>query len=184
MTRKSTREVSPDAEQDDGDPHENPRRDERAIEARRAPRREDAELVQPHLAGKQVMLVTNKTVGPLYLEQARGAFGKLQTTSLSLPDGEEFKTSEVLNSVFDALLQARFGRDSALVALGGGVVGDITGFAAACYLRGIPFLQLPTTLLAQVDSSVGGKTGINHPLGKNMIGAFHQPSCLHGWSRI
>ena len=95
-----------------------------------------------------------------------------------LPDGEAHKTIEVLERIFDALLAARFSRDCALAALGGGVVGDMAGFAAACYQRGVDFIQMPTTLLAQVDSSVGGKTAVNHPLGKNMIGAFHQPVCV------
>ena len=95
-----------------------------------------------------------------------------------LPDGEIYKTLEVLNQVFDSLLRTHCNRQTTLIALGGGVVGDMTGFAAACYQRGVPFIQIPTTLLSQVDSSVGGKTGVNHPLGKNMIGAFHQPQCV------
>ncbi len=125
----------------------------------------------------QVMIVTNETVAPLYLEALQGA---LQTRypvvrSVILPDGEAHKTWETLNTVFDALLGHACDRKTVLFALGGGVVGDMTGFAAACYMRGVPFVQVPTTLLAQVDSSVGGKTAINHPLGKNMIGAFYQP---------
>jgi 3-dehydroquinate synthase len=137
-----------------------------------------AELVRPHLAGQQVMVVSNVTVAPLYLDKALAAFGDLETATVILPDGEQHKTLETTNLIFDALLQKRFDRQCTLVALGGGVVGDITGFAAACYQRGVDFIQIPTTLLAQVDSSVGGKTGVNHTLGKNMIGAFHQPRCV------
>lgn len=133
------------------------------------------ELVTPHLKGQQLLIVTNETVAPLYLEKALVAFQNFQTASVILPDGEEYKTLEVVNQIFDSLLTHRFDRQATLVALGGGVVGDMTGFAAACYQRGVSFLQIPTTLLAQVDSSVGGKTGVNHRLGKNMIGAFHQP---------
>lgn len=136
------------------------------------------DLASPHIVGEQVMVVTNETVAPLYLDALMSALGDFDCHSLVLPDGESFKNIEVLNSIFDALLERRFARDATLVALGGGVVGDITGFAAACYQRGIAYLQAPTTLLAQVDSSVGGKTAINHRLGKNMIGAFHQPSCV------
>jgi len=134
-----------------------------------------AELVAPLVSGRQVMIVSNETVAPLYLATAQAAFADFQTTSVILPDGERYKNLEILNKIFDQLLQQRFDRRCTLVALGGGVIGDMTGFAAACYQRGVPFIQLPTTLLAQVDSSVGGKTGVNHPLGKNMIGAFYQP---------
>jgi 3-dehydroquinate synthase len=137
-----------------------------------------AELVTPHVGGTQVLIVTNETVGPLYLEQARAAFSAFETAHLILPDGEQYKNLDTLNTIYDALLSGRFDRRCTLVALGGGVIGDITGFAAATYQRGVPFIQIPTTLLAQVDSSVGGKTGVNHPLGKNMIGAFHQPRCV------
>ena len=137
-----------------------------------------ADLIAPHVEGTQVLIVTNETVAPLYLERTAAAFGAFETSHLILPDGERYKTLETLNSVFDALLSRRYDRRCTLVALGGGVVGDITGFAAATYQRGVPFIQIPTTLLAQVDSSVGGKTGVNHPLGKNMIGAFHQPRCV------
>ncbi|MFW5823443.1 MAG: 3-dehydroquinate synthase [Marinobacter sp.] len=132
----------------------------------------------PYVTGKTVMIVTNTTVAPLYLEQARGSFAGCQVDEVMLPDGEAYKNWEVLNQIFDALLEKRHSRSTTLVALGGGVVGDMAGFAAACYQRGVDFIQVPTTLLAQVDSSVGGKTGINHPLGKNMIGAFHQPRCV------
>ncbi|WP_303908637.1 3-dehydroquinate synthase [Thiohalomonas denitrificans] len=136
------------------------------------------ELVAPHVRGSQVMVVTNETVGPLYLEKTLQAFAAFETGHVVLPDGEQYKTLETWNRIFDALLERRFDRRCTLVALGGGVVGDITGFAAACYQRGVDFIQIPTTLLSQVDSSVGGKTGVNHPLGKNMIGAFHQPRCV------
>ena len=137
-----------------------------------------SELVASHVAGNQVMLVSDETVAPLYLQKALRAFDSFQTDSLVLPDGEEHKNLEILNRIFDALLEQRHSRQTTLVALGGGVIGDITGFAAASYQRGVPFIQIPTTLLAQVDSSVGGKTGVNHPRGKNMIGAFHQPKCV------
>lgn len=136
------------------------------------------ELVEPYVSGRQVMLITNETVGPLYLEQARQAFAKFQCETVVLPDGEEYKNLDTLNRIFDALLEKRFERNCTLVALGGGVIGDMVGFAAACYQRGVPFIQIPTTLLSQVDSSVGGKTGVNHALGKNMIGAFYQPRCV------
>lgn len=135
-------------------------------------------LLTPHIRGKQVLIVSNETVAPLYLEQALGALKDYHCESVILPDGEQYKTLETTNLIFDALLSHRFDRQCTLIALGGGVVGDITGFAAACYQRGVNFIQIPTTLLAQVDSSVGGKTGVNHPLGKNMIGAFHQPECV------
>lgn len=133
------------------------------------------ELITSAVRGRQVMIVSNETVAPLYLDQTRQTFADYQTEAVILPDGEQYKTLEVLNRIFDALLEKRFDRSCTLVALGGGVVGDMTGFAAASYQRGVDFIQVPTTLLAQVDSSVGGKTGVNHPLGKNMIGAFHQP---------
>jgi len=128
-------------------------------------------------AAAQALIVTNTTVGPLYaarLQQGlQGRFGRVHL--VQLPDGEQYKNWDALNHVFDTLLQQACDRKTLLFALGGGVVGDLTGFAAACYMRGVPFVQVPTTLLAQVDSSVGGKTAINHPLGKNMIGAFYQP---------
>ncbi|NCA69432.1 MAG: 3-dehydroquinate synthase [Sphingobacteriia bacterium] len=138
----------------------------------------DPDLYRPYLAGSQVMIVTNETVAPLYLDAVRAALPERETREVVLPDGEQYKTLEVWNRIFDGLLAARFGRDCTLIALGGGVVGDMAGFAAACYQRGVAFIQVPTTLLAQVDSSVGGKTGINHPAGKNMIGAFHQPRAV------
>ncbi len=135
------------------------------------------ELILPHLERKQAALVTNTTVGPLYLDKVQGLLeaSGVVTVPIVLPDGEQYKNAETLNRIYDALLTHRIERKGTLIALGGGVIGDLTGFAAATYLRGVPFIQIPTTLLAQVDSSVGGKTGINHPLGKNMIGAFYQP---------
>ena len=136
------------------------------------------ELLRRHIAGRQVMIVSNETVAPLYLDKVRAGLSGFQCDTVILPDGEEYKTLSTLNTVFDALLTQRHSRNTTLIALGGGVVGDITGFAAASYQRGVNFIQIPTTLLAQVDSSVGGKTGVNHPLGKNMIGAFHQPRCV------
>jgi 3-dehydroquinate synthase len=139
---------------------------------------DDAELYRPYVHGRQVMVVTNETVGPLYLEAVRSALAGFQVAEVVLPDGEQYKTLQVLDRIYTALLEQRFDRRCTLVALGGGVVGDMTGFAAASYQRGVNFIQVPTTLLSQVDSSVGGKTGVNHPLGKNMIGAFHQPQCV------
>lgn len=137
-----------------------------------------AELFKPYLAGKQVCIVSNETVAPLYLRAVEAALAGMQIIHVILRDGEEYKTLAELNSIFDTLLTHRHNRTTTLLALGGGVVGDMTGFAAACYQRGVEFIQVPTTLLSQVDSSVGGKTGVNHPLGKNMIGAFHQPRCV------
>ncbi len=137
-----------------------------------------AEIVRRHLAGREVMVVSNDIVAPLYLDTVMAAFEGLRAEAVILPDGEEYKTLAQLNTVFTALLEKRCSRQVTVVALGGGVIGDMAGFAAACYQRGVPFIQIPTTLLAQVDSSVGGKTGVNHPLGKNMIGAFYQPRCV------
>ena len=136
------------------------------------------DLLQKHIKRKEVLIVTNETIAPLYLEQVQSLLDGYQCDAVILPDGEEFKTLEVMNRVFDKLLSARFSRQVTLIALGGGVIGDMTGFAAACYQRGVPFIQIPTTLLSQVDSSVGGKTAVNHALGKNMIGAFYQPQCV------
>ena len=136
------------------------------------------ELLTKHISGKQVMIVTNTTVAPLYLEKVKSLLGDYQVSEVVLPDGEEHKTLDTVNLIFSALLEARFDRSCTLIALGGGVVGDMTGFAAASYQRGVSFIQIPTTLLSQVDSSVGGKTGVNHVLGKNMIGAFYQPKCV------
>lgn len=138
-----------------------------------------AELLTPHIKGRQVMIVSNTTVAPLYLETLKNTLAQnYQLAEVILPDGEQYKTLESVNLIFDALLENRFNRTCTLIALGGGVVGDMTGFAAASYQRGVDFIQIPTTLLSQVDSSVGGKTGVNHPLGKNMIGAFWQPNVV------
>ncbi|WP_445365403.1 3-dehydroquinate synthase [Microbulbifer sp. ANSA001] len=136
----------------------------------------DSQYLLPYIRGQQICIVTNETVAPLYLDQllkGLSSFDKVDV--VELPDGESFKTLDTLNRIFDTLLEQRHNRTTTLIALGGGVVGDMCGFAAACYQRGVDFIQVPTTLLAQVDSSVGGKTGVNHPLGKNMIGAFYQP---------
>lgn len=135
-------------------------------------------LVKPYVSGTQVLIVSNTTVAPLYLSQIEKIFSDYEVKCVVLPDGEQYKTLEVLNKIFDVAIANKFDRKCTFVALGGGVVGDMTGFAAASYQRGVNFIQIPTTLLAQVDSSVGGKTGVNHPFGKNMIGAFHQPSCV------
>lgn len=141
---------------------------------------QDARLLTPHVHGKQVCIVTNETIAPLYLDHYLSLLrGKgLDVISVVLPDGETYKNLETLNLIFTRLLQAQFNRSGTLIALGGGVVGDMTGFAAACYQRGVNFIQVPTTLLSMVDSSVGGKTGVNHALGKNMIGAFYQPQAV------
>ncbi|MFZ2852891.1 MAG: 3-dehydroquinate synthase [Rhodocyclaceae bacterium] len=136
-----------------------------------------SELLLPYLRQRKIAVVSNTTVAPLYLEQLARPLrdAGVEVIEIVLPDGERYKDWQNLNTVFDVLLERRCERATTLVALGGGVVGDMTGFAAACYQRGMPFVQVPTTLLSQVDSSVGGKTAINHPLGKNMIGAFYQP---------
>lgn len=138
------------------------------------------DLVLPYLKRKQVAVVTNTVVAPLYLDQFCEPLRRegVAIVPVILPDGEQFKTAEMLGRIYDALLENRCERNTTLIALGGGVVGDMTGYAAATFLRGVPFIQVPTTLLAQVDSSVGGKTGINHPMGKNMIGAFWQPKLV------
>ena len=140
-----------------------------------------AELYRPHLGAGRVAIVTNAVVAPLYLQRLRAALGRAGASDMLevlVEDGEAAKSWKTLEQVFDALLGARLGRDSVIVALGGGVVGDLAGFAAAVYQRGVAYIQVPTTLLAQVDSSVGGKTAVNHARGKNMIGAFHQPSAV------
>lgn len=138
------------------------------------------ELILPYLKRKQVAVVTNVTVAPLYLETLAAPLREagVEVLSIVLPDGEVYKNGETLNQIYDALLENRCERHTTLIALGGGVIGDLTGYAAATFLRGVPFIQVPTTLLSQVDSSVGGKTGINHPRGKNMIGAFYQPQLV------
>ena len=138
------------------------------------------QLLEPYIHGQQVMIVSNVTVAPLYLshyQEALESLGKTVATCI-LPDGEKYKDIQHLNLIFDALLEAGFNRDCTVLALGGGVIGDMAGFASACFQRGVYFVQVPTTLLSQVDSSVGGKTGINHPLGKNMLGAFQQPQVV------
>ncbi|ASK26840.1 3-dehydroquinate synthase [Neisseria chenwenguii] len=137
------------------------------------------ELLKPHLS-KKAAVITNETVAPLYLEKFQTALDQagIPHFSIVLPDGEEYKNWQTLNLIFDSLMQNRAERKTTLIALGGGVIGDMVGFAAATYQRGTPFIQVPTTLLSQVDSSVGGKTAINHPLGKNMIGAFYQPQAV------
>lgn len=137
-----------------------------------------SDLLTRHIQSKQVAVVTNETIAPLYLQNVLQHLGAYQVESVILPDGEQFKTLDSVNLIFDKLLGAKFSRNATLIALGGGVIGDMGGFAAACYQRGIAFIQIPTTLLAQVDSSVGGKTGVNHPFGKNMIGAFYQPKAV------
>ncbi len=141
---------------------------------------ERVELLQPFLRQPKAAIVTNTNVAPWYLQRLAGSLraAGVEVLEIILPDGEQFKEWRTLNTIFDLLLEHRCERTTTLIALGGGVVGDITGFAAACFQRGMPFIQIPTTLLAQVDSSVGGKTAINHPLGKNMIGAFHQPQLV------
>lgn len=138
------------------------------------------ELILPHLKRKQVAIVTNTTVAPLYLEKLAQPLRDVgvKVIPIVLPDGEAYKNAATLNLIYDALLENRCERSTTIIALGGGVIGDLAGYAAATYLRGVPFIQVPTTLLSQVDSSVGGKTGINHPLGKNMIGAFYQPQVV------
>ena len=138
----------------------------------------DDSILLPHIPGKNVLVVSNETVAPLYLESILAMLTGKHTETCILPDGEEYKNLETLNTIYDVLLGKKLDRNSTIVALGGGVIGDMAGFAAASYQRGIHLIQIPTTLLAQVDSSVGGKTAVNHPLGKNMIGAFYQPRAV------
>jgi 3-dehydroquinate synthase len=135
----------------------------------------DAALIGDQVKSRQVMIVSNETIAPLYLDAIETAFADRIVGTVILPDGEQFKTLDSFDLIISALLEQGFDRSCTLIALGGGVVGDVTGYAAACYQRGVDFVQIPTTLLAQVDSSVGGKTAVNHRLGKNMVGAFHQP---------
>lgn len=139
---------------------------------------QESELLLPFLGKGRAVVVTNETVAPLYGEQVQRLLGERYADQIVLPDGEEHKHLDTISLIYDRLMAGKFDRNTTLVALGGGVVGDITGFAAATYQRGVQFVQIPTTLLAQVDSSVGGKTGVNHPQGKNMIGAFYQPRCV------
>jgi 3-dehydroquinate synthase len=137
------------------------------------------DLLAKHISNKNVAIISNETVGPLYLKKLKkGLTNSKSIIDIILKDGEKYKNQESLDFIYETLLKNKYGRDSVLIALGGGVVGDITGYAAATYMRGIDFIQVPTTLLSQVDSSVGGKTGINHALGKNMIGAFYQPKVV------
>ncbi|KAI4381012.1 hypothetical protein MLD38_007131 [Melastoma candidum] len=139
-------------------------------------------LLQRHVHGKRVLVVTNETVGPLYLDKVVYSLTKdnpnISVDHVILPDGEKFKEMDTLMKVFDKAIESRLDRKCTFVALGGGVIGDMCGYAAASYLRGVNFIQIPTTVMSQVDSSVGGKTGINHRLGKNLIGAFYQPQCV------
>ncbi len=134
-----------------------------------------SELLRKHIRSKQIMIVSNDRVSEFYLSSIQKAFGDYQCDTVVLPDGEQYKTLEQLNKIWDALAENKHHRDTTLISLGGGVVGDMTGFAAACYHRGVNFIQIPTTLLSQADASIGGKTAIDHPCGKNLIGAFHQP---------
>jgi 3-dehydroquinate synthase len=138
----------------------------------------DGALIGRHVSARDVLIVSNTTVAPLYLEALEGALSPRRAVATLLPDGESYKSLDTVARILDVLVANRFGRDCAIVALGGGVVGDMAGFAASVYQRGVAFVQVPTTLLAQVDSAVGGKTGVNHPGGKNLIGAFHQPAAV------
>jgi len=135
-------------------------------------------LVTKHIIGKQVAIITNTTVADLYLNKLKNILSDFEVTEAILPDGESYKNWQTLHTIFDVLLKNKCERSVTIIALGGGVVGDMAGFAASCYLRGVNFIQVPTTLLSQVDSSVGGKTGVNHPLGKNMLGSFYQPQAV------
>ena len=136
-------------------------------------------IFKKHIRSNKIVLVSNTTVAPFYLDTVISALGNdKEIIPIILPDGEQYKNIDTLNKIYDGLLQNKCDRDILLIALGGGVIGDITGYAAATFMRGVKFIQIPTTLLSQVDSSVGGKTGINHTLGKNMIGAFYQPQCV------
>jgi len=139
---------------------------------------DQADILIKHIPGNSALIVSNVTVAPLYLKKVEALLSGIRHESVILPDGEQYKNLDVLNTIFDALLSHRMDRNTTIIALGGGVVGDMAGFAAACYQRGVHLIQIPTTLLSQVDSSVGGKTGVNHPLGKNMIGAFYQPRAV------
>ena len=133
---------------------------------------QDADLLHGAVRARDVLVVTNETVAPLYLETLTSSLGGRRVVAYSLPDGEQYKTLDWVARIFDALVEARMNRDACVIALGGGVVGDMAGFAAACYQRGVDYVQVPTTLLAQVESSVGGKTGVNHPGGKNLMVRF------------
>lgn len=139
---------------------------------------DDSQYLQKHILGDTVFIISNEKVAPIYLDTVLKSCSAFKREHLILPDGEKYKTLDTMDAIYSGLLENKCDRNTTLVALGGGVVGDITGFAAATYQRGVNFIQIPTTLLAQVDSSVGGKTGVNHRLGKNMIGAFYQPQCV------
>ncbi len=139
----------------------------------------DQDLFKQHITSSQILVVTNETVAPLYLASVEKHLGNIDYETLILPDGETYKSLDSFNQIISRLMEKKYSRTCILIALGGGVIGDLTGFAAACYQRGVKFIQIPTTLLAQVDSSVGGKTAVNHVLGKNMIGAFHQPCAVY-----
>lgn len=139
---------------------------------------DNPELLYSFIKSQQVLIVTNQTIAPLYLKHLQSVFSTIQCDVVVLPDGEEYKNKDNLFTIYDSLVQNKHHRDSTLIALGGGVIGDLAGFAASTYQRGIHFIQLPTTLLAQIDASVGGKTAINHPLGKNLIGSFYQPRAV------
>ncbi|MDY6948096.1 MAG: 3-dehydroquinate synthase [Pseudomonadota bacterium] len=139
---------------------------------------EDDSLLDEVIPWRKLLIVTNDTIAPLYLRPLQTALKQRRIAAVVLPDGEQYKTLDTMSRIIDALISERMNRDAAVIALGGGVIGDMAGFAAACYQRGIDYVQVPTTLLAQVDSSVGGKTAVNHPQAKNMIGAFHQPRCV------
>ena len=137
-----------------------------------------ADLIKQHVCGNSALIVSNDVVAPLYLEETQAMLSGLRVETVILPDGEKYKNLETLNTIYDALLSNKLDRNTTIIALGGGVIGDMAGFAAASYQRGVNLIQIPTTLLSQVDSSVGGKTAVNHALGKNMIGAFYQPSAV------
>lgn len=137
-----------------------------------------SDTITPHIIGKEVVIITNPLLKSLYGPTVESALTQHQVDWIEVPDGEQYKTLETLQSIFDRLLQKAYDRTVTLIALGGGVVGDMVGFAAATYLRGVPYIQIPTTLLAQVDAAIGGKTAVNHALGKNMIGAFYHPQCV------
>ena len=137
-----------------------------------------ADVLSSHIQGHQVLIVTQKNIADYYLSPLINLLHDYQCDVCYLPEGEPFKNLQEWQKIFDQLLQQKHERSTTLIALGGGVVGDMTGFAAACYLRGVSYIQIPTSLIAQVDSAIGGKTGVNHPLGKNMLGAFHQPQCV------
>lgn len=136
------------------------------------------ELLANHIHGHQVLVVSNETIAPLYLSTVADHLAQFQYSQVILPDGEQHKNLQMVSRIYDRLLEDKHNRTTTIIALGGGVIGDMAGYAAATYQRGVNFIQIPTTLLSQVDSSVGGKTGVNHALGKNMIGAFHQPQCV------